>query len=51
VSRLPGVSHLEVSLERAEAVIRYHPDRITPADIVAVINRLGFKARLLPGSP
>ncbi len=51
MSRLPGVSHVEVSLERGEAVVRYDPDRITPADIVAVINRLGFQARLLPGGP
>jgi copper chaperone CopZ len=42
---------VEVSLERAEAIVRYDPDRITPADIVAAINRLGFQARLLSGTP
>ncbi|MBI4737405.1 MAG: heavy-metal-associated domain-containing protein [candidate division NC10 bacterium] len=51
MSRLPGVGHIEVSLERAEAIVRYDPDRITPADIVATINRLGFQARLLSGGP
>ncbi len=51
MSRLPGVSHVEVSLERAEAVVRYDPARITPADIVVIINRLGFQAQILPGTP
>jgi hypothetical protein len=48
VSRLPGIHQVEVSLERAEAVVRYDPDRITPADIVVIINRLSFNAHLLP---
>lgn len=51
MSRLPGISHAEVSLERAEALVRYDPDQITPADIVATINRLGFQARVLSGMP
>ena len=42
---------MEVSLERAEAIVRYDPDRITPAAIVTVINRLGFQAHLLSGAP
>lgn len=32
-------------------MVRYDPERITPTDIVATINRLGFQARLLPGGP
>lgn len=40
-----------MSLERAEAVVRYDPDKIKPADIVAIINRLGFQAHPFPGSP
>jgi copper chaperone CopZ len=51
VSRLPGIHQVEVSLERAEAVVWYDPDKISPADIVATINRLGFQARLLPATP
>lgn len=51
MSRLPGVSHVDVSLERAEAVVRYDPDKIAPADIVATINRLGFQAHLLSSTP
>lgn len=42
---------MEVSLERTGGVVHFDHDRITPADIVATINRLGFQARLFPGSP
>lgn len=47
MERLPGVRRADVSLERAEARVRFEPDRIAPEALVAAVNRLGFQASLV----
>jgi copper chaperone CopZ len=46
LERLPGVARAEVSLEKAEARVEFDA-RISPATLVAAIDRLGFRAKLL----
>jgi copper ion binding protein len=41
---IDGVQHVEVSLERREAVVRFVPDKVTPERLEAAINELGYKA-------
>lgn len=40
----PGVSKVEVNLERKEAVIDYDDEKVTEAELREVINATGFKA-------
>jgi copper chaperone CopZ len=41
---IEGVEHVEVSLERREAVVRFLPGKVTPQRLEAAINGLGYKA-------
>lgn len=44
--RTAGVMTVEVSVEREEAVVDYDPAVTSPAAIVDVINRMGYRATL-----
>lgn len=41
---IEGVQHVEVSLERREATVRFTPEKVTPERLEAAINELGYKA-------
>lgn len=41
---IDGVQHVEVSLERREAVVRFFPAKVSPQRLEAAINELGYKA-------
>ncbi len=41
---IDGVQHVEVSLERREALVRFLTDKVTPQRLEAAINELGYKA-------
>lgn len=43
-----GVVRVELDFKAKEGVIEYHPARISPDRVVAVINEIGFKAEPLP---
>ena len=45
VSRLPGVSKVDVSLEEKAATVEFDEAAIAPAAIVAAIEAAGFEAR------
>jgi copper chaperone CopZ len=51
LERLPGVRRAEVSLEKAQARIEFDDAKITTDKLVAAIDRLGFKAKLLTVDP
>ena len=44
VTRVPGVTSVEVSLERKAATVAYDGAAVTPAAIVAAIEAAGFEA-------
>jgi len=46
LERLDGVVQAEVSLEKKAAMVQYDPDRVTPAQMIAAINAIGFRAHL-----
>ena len=41
---IDGVQHVEVSLERREAVVRFAADKVTSERLESAINSLGYKA-------
>ena len=41
---IDGVQHVEVSLEKREAMVRFSPAKVTPERLEAAINELGYKA-------
>lgn len=48
LQRLDGVYGAEVSYDSASAVVRYDPQRVTPAQIAAHLERLtGYRATLV----
>lgn len=49
--RTPGVAGAAVSVARGEAVVRYDPRRTTAAQLVAVVERLGYTAAVRPVAP
>ena len=51
MERLPGVRKADVSLEKAQARVEFEDSKITPDKLVAAIDRLGFKAKLLGVEP
>jgi copper chaperone CopZ len=51
LERLPGVTRVEVSLEKAQARVEFDDRRTTPEKLVVVIDTLGFRARLLDVGP
>ncbi len=44
LSRQDGVSAARVNLPAEKGVVEYDPDRITPEELMAVVDSLGFKA-------
>lgn len=46
LERLDGVVTAEVSLEEKAATVQYDPNRVTPDQMIAAINRIGFRASL-----
>ncbi|HLC40144.1 MAG TPA: heavy metal-associated domain-containing protein [Methylomirabilota bacterium] len=51
LERLPGVTKAEVSLEKAEARVEFDDAKVSADKLVAAIDRLGFKAKLLNVMP
>ena len=51
LERLPGVKRADVSLEKAQARVEFDDRRTTPEKLVAVIDALGFRAKLLDVEP
>ena len=51
MERLPGVTKAEVSLEKAEARVEFDDAKVSADKLVAAIDRLGFKAKLLNVMP
>lgn len=51
MERLPGVRRAEVSLEKAQARVEFDDAKTSPDKLVAAIDRLGFKAKLLAVDP
>jgi copper chaperone CopZ len=49
LTRLPGVSHIEVSHERQRAVVIYDPARLTIAQMIAAVGTLGYTASVIEG--
>ncbi len=47
LERLPGVLRAEVSLEKAQARVQFDGAKTSSDKLVAAIDRLGFRARLL----
>lgn len=45
-ARLDGVMQAEVSFEDKAATVHYHPQRVTPAQMIAAIQTIGFRASL-----
>ena len=48
LKKLDGVKDAKVSYEAKQAVVEYAPDKVTPEQLAAAVNRLGYKASL-PG--
>ena len=46
VSKVPGVKHVDVSLERKSADVEFDSAQATPATIVAAIEGAGFDAHV-----
>lgn len=46
VKKLEGVETVEASYEDETATVTYLPDRVTPDDIIAAIEELGYTAHL-----
>jgi Cu/Ag efflux protein CusF len=46
LERLEGVVHAEVSLEEKTATVQYDPSQVTPEQMVAAVNGIGFRASL-----
>jgi copper chaperone CopZ len=44
--RTPGVTRADISAERAEGVVEFDAARVAPAELIAVVERLGYRARL-----
>lgn len=51
LGRLPGVKKVDVSLEKAQARVEFDDAKISSDKLVAVIDQLGFRARLLDVKP
>jgi Cu/Ag efflux protein CusF len=41
---LDGVVHAEVSFEEKSATVQYDPAKVTPEQMIAAINTIGFRA-------
>lgn len=47
LTRLDGVSKAEVNYEKAEAVVTYDAKKVTVAQLIAAIEKLGYKATVI----
>lgn len=43
--RTPGVARADVSAERGEGIVEFDPAQVAPAELIAVVERLGYRAR------
>lgn len=41
---IEGVQHVEVNLERREAIVRFSSEKVTPERLESAINELGYRA-------
>ncbi len=46
VKRLDGIHQVEASYKESKAVVVYEPSRVSPEEIKAAIDKVGFKAEL-----
>ena len=51
VEALEGVAESTTSYARGEAIVVYDPARLTSADVVAAIDRAGYRAEPVPANP
>ena len=51
LERLPGVKKVDVSLEKAQARVEFDDAKTSSDKLVATIDLLGFRARLLDLRP
>lgn len=51
LERLPGVKKVEVSLEKAHARVEFDDAKTSADKLVAAIDLLGFRAKLLNVKP
>ncbi len=51
LSKIDGVSHVDVSLRPGTATLEADTARVTPGQIEAAIDGLGYQARLHPARP
>ena len=46
MERLDGVVHAEVSFEEKAATVQYDPNKVSPEQMIAAVNGIGFRASL-----
>ena len=51
LSKLDGVSHVEVTLQPGTATVQADPARVTSAQIESSITELGYEASVRPPDP
>ncbi len=51
LSKIDGVSHVDVALQPGWATLEADTARVTPGQIEAAISRLGYQAKLHPAEP
>lgn len=51
VGKLDGVESVAASYAKGEAEVVFHPETVTPDDIVAAIEELGYRAELVDDGP
>lgn len=50
VGGLEGVEAVEASYAEGRATVSYDPERVTPEEIIAAIEELGYSAEVVPDS-
>jgi len=48
VNKLDGIETVEASHKEGTAIVTYHPEEVTPEQIVEAIKTLGYEAELQP---
>ena len=48
LKKLDGVKDAVVSVEEKRALVTYEPSKVTPQQMVEVVNKAGYKARVVP---
>jgi copper chaperone len=51
LSKIDGVSHVDVTLRPGSATLEADTSRVTPGHIEAAISGLGYQAKLHPAEP